>query len=58
MYDAGVLGVGVPQASAISDAAAARVQHLLETGKYVNVIADGGMRLEATSPRRRAERTR
>src|SRR5437867_11898431 len=40
----GVLGIGVPQATAISDAAAARVQHLLETGKYVNVIADGGMR--------------
>jgi IMP dehydrogenase len=40
----GVLGVGVPQATAISDATAARVQHLLETGDYVNVIADGGMR--------------
>src|ERR671922_237992 len=40
----GVLGVGVPQATAIADAAAARVQHLLETGEYVNVIADGGMR--------------
>ena len=40
----GVLGVGVPQATAIADAAGARVQHLLETGKYVNVIADGGMR--------------
>jgi IMP dehydrogenase len=40
----GVLGVGVPQATAISDASAARVQHLLETGNYVNVIADGGMR--------------
>jgi IMP dehydrogenase len=40
----GVLGVGVPQATAISDASAARVQHLLETGSYVNVIADGGMR--------------
>jgi IMP dehydrogenase len=40
----GVLGVGVPQATAISDASAARVQHLLETGRYVNVIADGGMR--------------
>ncbi|MDX6520431.1 MAG: dehydrogenase [Gaiellales bacterium] len=39
----GVLGVGVPQATAIADAAAARVQHLLETGQYVNVIADGGM---------------
>src|ERR671917_721995 len=40
----GVLGIGVPQATAISDATAARVQHLLETGHYVNVIADGGMR--------------
>jgi len=40
----GVLGVGVPQATAISDASAARVQHLLESGQYVNVIADGGMR--------------
>jgi IMP dehydrogenase len=40
----GVLGVGVPQATAISDAAAARAEHLLSTGKYVNVIADGGMR--------------
>jgi IMP dehydrogenase len=40
----GVLGVGVPQATAIADAGAARTQHLLETGQYVNVIADGGMR--------------
>src|SRR5919107_4355693 len=40
----GVLGVGVPQATAIADAAAARIQHLLETGQYCNVIADGGMR--------------
>jgi len=40
----GVLGIGVPQATAIADAAAARVQHLLETGVYCNVIADGGMR--------------
>src|SRR5215211_788553 len=39
-----LVGVGVPQATAISDASAARVQHLLETGHYVNVIADGGMR--------------
>jgi len=38
-----VIGVGVPQASAIADAAGARMQHLLETGHYVNVIADGGM---------------
>src|SRR3989449_2360807 len=40
----GVLGVGVPQATAISDAAAARMQHLHETGRYCHVIADGGMR--------------
>ena len=40
----GVLGIGVPQATAIADAAAARVQHVLETGQYCNVIADGGMR--------------
>jgi IMP dehydrogenase len=39
-----VLGVGVPQATAISDAAAARIRHLEETGKYSLVIADGGMR--------------
>jgi IMP dehydrogenase len=40
----GVLGVGVPQATAIVDAAAARMQHMHETGRYVHVIADGGMR--------------
>lgn len=40
----GVLGIGVPQATALADAAAARVRHLTETGNYVNVIADGGMR--------------
>lgn len=39
-----VLGIGVPQATAIADASAARVRHLEETGKYVSVIADGGMR--------------
>ncbi|MDX6556396.1 MAG: dehydrogenase [Miltoncostaeaceae bacterium] len=38
-----VIGVGVPQATAVADAAGARMQHLLETGQYVNVIADGGM---------------
>ena len=41
---AGVLGIGVPQATAIADVAAARSQHMLETGEYCNVIADGGMR--------------
>ncbi|MCP9489957.1 MAG: GuaB3 family IMP dehydrogenase-related protein [Solirubrobacteraceae bacterium MAG38_C4-C5] len=40
----GVLGIGVPQATAIADAAAARSQQMLETGEYVKVIADGGMR--------------
>src|SRR5687768_16285453 len=40
----GVLGIGVPQATAIADVAAARSQHMLETGEYCNVIADGGMR--------------
>jgi IMP dehydrogenase len=39
----GVLGIGVPQATAIADARAARAQHLDETGVYVQVIADGGM---------------
>src|ERR671921_2043071 len=40
----GVLGIGVPQATAIADVQAARSQHMLETGEYCNVIADGGMR--------------
>lgn len=40
----GVLGVGVPQATAIADAAGARIRYLDESGRYVQVIADGGMR--------------
>ncbi len=40
----GVLGLGVPQATAIADVAGARSTHMLETGEYVQVIADGGMR--------------
>ena len=40
----GVLGIGVPQATAIADVAGARSTHMLETGEYVQVIADGGMR--------------
>jgi IMP dehydrogenase len=40
----GVLGIGVPQATAIVDVADARATHLIETGEYVQVIADGGMR--------------
>ncbi len=39
-----VLGVGLPQATAIADVAGARSTHVLETGEYVQVIADGGMR--------------
>jgi IMP dehydrogenase len=39
----GVLGIGVPQATAIADVAGARMRHLDETGVYVQVIADGGM---------------
>jgi len=40
----GVLGIGVPQATAIADAAGARTRYLEESGRYVHVIADGGMR--------------
>src|SRR3954462_6702772 len=43
----GVLGLGVPQATAIADVAGARSTHMLETGEYVQVIADGGMRTGA-----------
>ena len=39
-----MLGVGAAQATAIADARAARMRHLDETGVYVHVIADGGMR--------------
>jgi IMP dehydrogenase len=41
----GVTGVGVPQISATADCAAARDDYLAQTGRYVNVITDGGMRL-------------
>jgi len=39
----GVLGVGVPQATAVSDCAAARDDYFQETGRYVTIIADGGL---------------
>jgi len=39
----GVLGVGVPQATAVADCAAAREDFYQETGNYVPVIADGGL---------------
>ncbi len=41
---ADVLGIGVPMATAVADAAAARRDYLDETGgRYVHVIADGGV---------------
>ena len=39
-----VLGIGVPQVSAIADVAAARDEYFERTGRYVQVVADGGMR--------------
>ncbi len=39
-----VLGIGIPQVTAISDVAAARDAWFAETGRYVPVVADGGMR--------------
>jgi IMP dehydrogenase len=39
-----VLGIGVPQVTAISDVAAARDAFFDDTGRYVPVVADGGMR--------------
>lgn len=39
----GVLGIGVPQATAVADCAAARDDFYQQTGKYVAVIADGGL---------------
>jgi IMP dehydrogenase len=39
-----VLGIGIPQVTAISDVAAARDAFFGETGRYVPVVADGGMR--------------
>lgn len=39
----GVLGIGVPQATAIADCAAARDKFAQNTGKYVPIIADGGI---------------
>lgn len=39
----GVLGVGVPQATAVADCAAARDDYYQETGNYVPIIADGGL---------------
>lgn len=39
----GVLGVGVPQATAVADCSAARDDFYAKTGTYVPIIADGGL---------------
>jgi len=39
-----VLGIGVPQVSATLEVAAARDRFLADTGRYVPVITDGGMK--------------
>jgi len=39
-----VLGIGVPQVTATLDCSAARDAHYADTGRYVPVITDGGMR--------------
>lgn len=39
-----VLGVGVPQVTATLDCAAARESYFKETGRYVSIITDGGIR--------------
>ena len=39
-----VLGIGIPQVSAIADVAGARDAYYERTGRWVPVVADGGMR--------------
>ncbi|MGH2427441.1 MAG: GuaB3 family IMP dehydrogenase-related protein [Candidatus Limnocylindria bacterium] len=39
-----VLGIGVPQVSATLEVAAARDRYAQETGRYVPIVTDGGMR--------------
>lgn len=39
-----VLGIGVPQVTSTIDCAAARDYHFAETGRYVPIITDGGIR--------------
>ena len=42
-----VLGIGIPQVTATMECAAARQTHFKETGKYVPIITDGGIRTGA-----------
>ena len=39
----GVLGIGVPQATAISDCSSARDDYFNESGNYIPIIGDGGI---------------
>jgi len=39
----GVLGIGIPQATAIADCSAARNDYFKETGRYIPIIGDGGI---------------
>ena len=39
----GVLGIGVPQATAIADCSSARDDYFTESGRYIPIIGDGGI---------------
>tara|TARA_Y100001968_G_scaffold333661_1_gene398124 strand:+ start:60740 stop:61927 length:1188 start_codon:yes stop_codon:yes gene_type:complete len=39
----GVLGVGIPQATAVADCSSARDEFQKETGRYIPILADGGI---------------
>ncbi|MFM7455222.1 MAG: GuaB3 family IMP dehydrogenase-related protein, partial [Vulcanococcus sp.] len=39
----GVLGIGIPQATSVADCAAARDDYMNESGRYVPIVADGGI---------------
>ena len=39
----GVLGIGIPQATAISDCSSARDDYFEESGNYIPIIGDGGI---------------
>jgi IMP dehydrogenase len=39
----GVLGIGIPQATSVADCAAARDDYFNESGRYVPIVADGGI---------------
>ena len=39
----GVLGIGIPQATAIADCSSARDDYFKESGRYIPIIGDGGI---------------